>query len=353
VPEAIVPSLCLTAIDLFAGAGGATQGLTDAGFRVLGAVENDRPAANSYSANHPEVELWRDDIRKVAATEMMSRLGLDKGQLSLLKACPPCQGFSSLAEGRAAVDARRNDLVLDTIRFVRQFRPRAVMVENVRGLGRDARARTLTKALHDAGYVSKQYDVNAVQFGVPQRRKRLIVLALRGRRQRLPDALPAEGLDAPVSVETAFDQLATALNRVDDPLNVSRTLSDVVRKRVVAVPIGGNRFDLPIEHQLDCHKRIDGRKATASYGRMKLGEPAPTMTTRCTTVACGTFIHPTEHRGITLREAAALQTFPFTYKFVGGYDQIERQIGNAVPVLMAASLGRVVADCLRSTGGNS
>lgn len=339
----------LTAIDLFAGAGGATEGLKVAGFKVIGAVENDKAAADSYELNHAKVRLWREDVRKVSAATMLRELGIQRGELGLLKACPPCQGFSSLAEGRTVVDAQRNDLVIDTIRFIRQLRPRAVMIENVPGLGRDVRAKTLMDALIAAGYVCREYKVDAIQFGVPQRRKRLIILALRGLRSTLPNELPADGLDNPTPVKSAFDDLADALRQdPNDPLHVSRRLSDTVKNRVAAVPVNGNRFDLPIEHQLNCHKRIDAkhRNATASYGRIKLAVPAPTMTTRCTTVACGSFIHPTEDRGITLREAATLQTFPFGYQFSGSYGEIERQIGNAVPVRMAAALGSVVASCL-------
>ena len=171
----------LTVVDLFAGAGGATEGLKQAGFAAVGAVENDPAAARTYRLNHPEVTLWDSDIRKLTAAEMLRSLGLNRGELSLLKACPPCQGFSSLAEGRAEENAAQNDLVLDMIRFINALRPRAVMVENVPGLGRNKRAATLLAALAKAGYVARQYKVDAVQFGVPQRRKRLIILSLRGR----------------------------------------------------------------------------------------------------------------------------------------------------------------------------
>lgn len=340
-----------TAIDLFAGAGGATQGLKDAGFLVIGAVENDNAAATSYALNHDEVELWTEDIRKVTASSMLARLGLKPRQLTLLKACPPCQGFSSLAEGRVQVDEAQNDLVVDTLRFVRALRPQAVMLENVPGLGRDSRAKTVLDALRSLGYVARQYPVNAIQFGVPQRRKRLIILALRGVRRSLPDQLPAEGLDNPTSVRSAFDELADALKlNPNDPLNVHRSLSPVVAARVEAVPVNGTRFDLPLEHQLECHKRVGRtRSATASYGRIRADRPAPTMTTRCTTPACGSFIHPTEHRGITLREAATIQTFPFDYVFSGSYGEIERQIGNAVPVRMAKALGTVVSNLVTSS----
>ena len=334
----------LTAVDLFAGAGGATQGLKDAGFRVIGAVENDAAAARSYALNHNEVELWREDIRRITARSMLDKLGLVPGQLTLLKACPPCQGFSTLAEGRVTVNESQNDLVMDTLRFIRALRPNAVMLENVPGLGRDARSKLVVQALAQAGYAARQYKVNAVEFGVPQRRKRLIILALRGKRRKLPEVLLGKGLERHKTVRSAFDELAEALKRnPGDPLNVSRVLSPAVAARVEAVPVNGNRFDLPPEHQLDCHRRVGGgRNATASYGRIKADHPAPTMTTRCTTPACGSFIHPIEHRGITLREAATIQTFPFDYRFSGSYGEIERQIGNAVPVLMATALGVLV-----------
>jgi DNA (cytosine-5)-methyltransferase 1 len=339
----------LTAVDLFAGAGGATQGLRDVGFDVLGAVENDVAAAASYALNHPEVRLWSEDIRRVPAQRMRRDLALQAGELTLLKACPPCQGFSSLAEGRAAVDELQNDLVLDIRRFVRALRPRALLLENVPGLGRDARARTLVSFLDSLGYSSRQYKVNAQDFGVPQRRKRLIIVAARGLQRKLPEVLNGAGLDggAPATVRTAFAQLATELME-NDQLNRGRALVGTVLDRVRAVPVNGSRFDLPEHLRLACHNRLDDgwRSATGSYGRLRLDEPAPTMTTRCTTPACGSFIHPTEDRGITLREAATLQTFPASYRFTGTYGEIERQIGNAVPVRMASALGSAVLSVL-------
>lgn len=185
--------------------------------------------------------------------------------------------------------------------------------------------------------------VNATDFGVPQRRRRLIMLAMRGLKSKLPDTLVSEEPLAPVTVSDAFLFLSKN-RRAADPLDVGRTLSRLALKRVQAIPEGGNRFDLPEHLQLACHMKVDkrGRSATSSYGRMRWGQPSPTMTTRCTTIACGSFIHPSEHRGITLREAATLQTFPLSYDFAGNYGAIERQIGNAVPVTMADRLGSLV-----------
>lgn len=334
----------LTAIDLFAGAGGATQGLQDAGFEVVGAVEIDPVAAESYRLNHPEVELWEQDIRLLTASKMRVALGLESGELTLLKACPPCQGFSTLADGsKSAEDDPRNDLVGHTIRFVRALRPESVLVENVPGLGRDRRSGELLRSLESLGYSAKSYVVNAIDFGVPQRRKRFIILAFRGTKHIMPTKLSFDDLETPVTVRAAFAELEATISP-SDPLHVARKSSDLVQRRIAAVPVGGSRFDLPLDLQLDCHKNLVGskRSAAGSYGRLKWEEPAPTMTTRCTTPACGSFIHPDLDRGITLREAAAIQTFPVNYKFSGSHGAIERQIGNAVPVKMATGIARTV-----------
>jgi DNA (cytosine-5)-methyltransferase 1 len=334
----------VTAVDLFAGAGGATEGLRQAGLDVLAAVENEHQAANSYRVNHPKVILKEQDIRKVDAVSLRRELGLRPGSLGVLKACPPCQGFSSLAKGE--IDEDRNDLVLDITRFAIAFRPRVIILENVPGLRRDLRMSDFCEILSSHGYRFARYIVDAASFGVPQRRKRLIVIGVfRKIRHSLPDdltdLLPEDFQRGVITVGEAFAALELCLCD-DDPLNRPRRMADSVKARIEAIPINGTRFDLPDELALECHKKLRNsreRSATASYGRLRLDKPAPTMTTRCTTPACGSFVHPTENRGITLREAATLQTFPANYRFCGGYDSIERQIGNAVPVRMAKAIG--------------
>ncbi|MFF1459827.1 DNA cytosine methyltransferase [Streptomyces sp. NPDC058330] len=337
-----------SAVDLFAGAGGATRGLRDAGFMMLAAVENDREAAETYRKNHPKVCLFAEDIRAVDPLTLLGGTTVPPGELDLLKACPPCQGFSSLAKG--LVDERRNDLVLDTFRFVEALRPRIVLLENVPGLARDRRFPELGRLLMEAGYRLWTSTLDAAAFGVPQRRKRFICFAVREDLSfdfegDLTALLPANFRTFPRTARQALAHLARH-SRPGDPLDVHRRSSDTVEARIAAVPVGGGRFDLPEEHQLDCHKRLTSRHAAASYGRVKLDEPAPTMTTRCTTPACGRFIHPTKNRGLTLREAAVFQTFPLSYTFYGGYGSVERQIGNAVPVRMAKGLGLIASAVL-------
>lgn len=331
------------AIDLFAGAGGVTQGLLQAGYDIVGAIENDPVAARSYSANHPSVRLIVKDIRYVTARRFRRELGLQRGELDLLTACPPCQGWSSL--GLSSPTDPRNDLISEVFRFIQEFRPRAFVVENVPGLRRDARLARLIHRANHKGYQTKCYQVDAAEFGVPQHRKRLIILGLPDRTcsppGELAEALPANFDTRRRDSGEVFDAVKGA-NAASNSLHRARQSTPAVVARLEAIPVGGNRFDLPPDLSLKCHKRIHGRHATAAYGRIRADKPAPTLTTRCTTPACGTFVHPTEHRGITLLEAALLQTFPPTYIFEGGYDQIERQIGNALPVRLAEGLGRII-----------
>ena len=339
----------LTAIDLFAGAGGATEGLRRAGFRIVAAVENDPAAASTYHANHPEVVPLFVDIQSVPIRPIRLALGLKRGALTLLKACPPCRGYSTLAGSHR--DNPDNDLVADAWPWISEFRPSAFLLENVWGLRRDPRFARLVRRARGAGYRVGVYRIDAADFGVPQHRRRLIALGVRG-----PAKPPSNLLDELGDVlrprRTAADVFAAAegLDATVDPLHRGRNLSDAVLSRVRSIPVGGGRFDLPESLQLACHRAIEGRHATASYGRIRLDEPAPTMTTRCTTPACGRFIHPTENRGLTLREASLIQTFPPDYRFLGTYGQIERQIGNAVPVTLAEALGLVVRSMLRASG---
>ncbi|MBM7084323.1 DNA cytosine methyltransferase [Micromonospora humidisoli] len=343
----------LTCIDLFAGAGGATEGLRAAGYDVIGAVEVDPTAAASYRMNHPATRLWQRDIRELTASQVRRELGLESGGLTLLKACPPCQGFSTLARrDESPSDSARNDLVLDVVRFVRALRPAAVLLENVPGLERDSRFSRIKLAIERIGYSLTSFKLDAADVGVPQRRRRLIMIAIRGRRAQLPNSLPSLLgnwlVEEPKTARDALEELGKSVP-ADDALNRHRTHSSKVVARISAVPVGGTRFDLPAEHQLSCHVNLKKRSATASYGRVRLDAPAPTMTTRCVTPACGSFIHPTEHRGLTLREAAAFQTFPPSYHFSGDFGSIERQIGNAVPVRMAQVLGEAVKELLKKS----
>jgi DNA (cytosine-5)-methyltransferase 1 len=337
----------LTALDLFSGAGGTTQGLRDAGYNVVAAVENDSNAARSFEANHPDTKLFDRDIRHVQAPALARRLAASSDRLDLLTACPPCQPFSTLGSGDP--DDERNGLVSTIARFVQRLNPRTIVLENVPGLKAEPRFKRLVAQLAE-DYAMAEYIVQASDFGVPQRRRRIIVIGIEKSLGVDPpdDLLAALPRDFDVSARTAGQALAAArkISPDADPVHRARTPRPMTLARIKASKQGGGRLDLPAHLQLACHTRLDRRDATSIYGRIDPDQPAPTMTTRCTTPSCGRFVHPTEDRGLTLREAALLQAFPKSYKFEGGYDSIERQIGNAVPPRLAEALGVVVAGLL-------
>ena len=171
------------AIDVFSGCGGLTTGLKRAGFRVVGAVEVDQTSVQTYRLNHPEVHLWTKDVRDLSTRSVARKLDIRKGQLDLLAGCPPCQGFSTMRtlNGNRSNRDKRNDLLFEFLRFVETLRPKAVMMENVPGLATNSRFRRFCSRLQELGYVGEHRILDAAQYGVPQRRRRLIYLAGLGR----------------------------------------------------------------------------------------------------------------------------------------------------------------------------
>jgi DNA (cytosine-5)-methyltransferase 1 len=315
------------AIDLFSGCGGLTLGLKQAGFRVIGAVENDRLAVETYRANNKRVVVWEQDIRRLSGAEVMRRLKLRRGQLDLLAGCPPCQGFSTLTtlNGRVGKD-KRNDLVFQFLRFVRVLRPKAVMMENVPGLARNRRFKELRCKLRKLGYRVNQDVLNAADYGVPQRRRRFILVA--GRNAKIPFGRPARRMR---TVKETFKKLGRHAKY--DPLHIlPQKRSDKVKALIRLIPRnGGSRLDLGKRSQLECHKKFDGFKDV--YGRMAWNDVSPTITGGCCNPSKGRFLHPTKNRTITLREAALLQTFPPSYYFSlrRGKFPAAQMIGNALP----------------------
>lgn len=334
-----------TAIDLFAGAGGLTTGLKVAGFRVCAAVEVDHRAAATFRANHPRVRLESVDIRAVKCAPLMRKLGLKKGELDLLAGCPPCQGFSRLpTRNREALKDERNDLVFEFVRFVRAFFPKSLMFENVPGLIRNGRFQKFESQLRALGYSLDVKVLDASDYGVPQRRRRLIVLGARGR-TRLPLAEPCGERR---TVREAFASLTAAPGMSGDALHdLPVRHSNQVQALIRAIPAnGGGRLDLPLDMRLECHVRTNGFHDV--YGRMRWDAPSPTITSGCVNPSKGRFLHPAEHRAITLREAAILQGFPIDYVFLPehGKEAIAAMIGNALPPPFIAAHAKVVRDAL-------
>jgi DNA (cytosine-5)-methyltransferase 1 len=322
----------LIAFDVFSGAGGMTQGLKKAGFIVLGAIENDGLAVKTYLRNHPKVKVWEQDIRKVTGAEILNTLGIERGELDLLAGCPPCQGFSTMRtkNGRKKPKDFRNDLIFDYLRLIRTLKPKTVMLENVPALAKNFRMTRFKKALRDLGYDLNNTPeiLNTAHFGVPQRRRRMILLASRVGKIKMPK--PEKEI---VSVRQAIGKLAEPSKSKDPIHKLGEKRDPWTIELIKNIPAnGGSRTDLPKRFQLECHKRYpEGFKDV--YGRMSWDDVSPTITGGCVSPSKGRFLHPTQNRAITLREAAILQSFPQYYYFSldRGKTGVALMIGNALP----------------------
>ncbi|WP_154675485.1 DNA cytosine methyltransferase [Parafrankia elaeagni] len=343
-----------TVVDLFAGCGGGSMGFRKAGFAPVAAVEIDDLAAAAYEANLGLRPIVRD-IRDVSLDDLRAA-GVVPGELTLLFGCPPCQSFTVLRRGQdaSAYDRRRNDLIYEYLRMVRELRPRHLAFENVPGLvtGRwSSYFEVFRKMLADLEYKAVSHVVDAADYGVPQRRKRVLVVASRVAEPQLPpathhapDALPMPGQRLHLTVREAIGALrplASGQRDPDDRFHVARRHSEIALRRLRAVPEGGGRADLPDDLVLACHRDHQGHYDI--YGRMWWNQVAPTLTSGCTNVTRGRFAHPEQDRAITLREAMLLQTFPSDAQLAGGVEAMALQVGNAVPSLLARRIGEQIA----------
>jgi len=338
-----------TAIDVFCGCGGATAGLKKSGFRVLAGVELSEAAAEAFRLNHPEVELYRNDIRDLHPAKLLRELGLRKKELDLLIGCSPCQGFSRMRtrNRREAADDPRNDLVFEFVRLTKGLLPKAIVFENVPGLMHDTRFAAMVQALEHLGYSVSSGILELSQYGVPQRRKRLILTGSRAGRIGLPTASGRR-----MTVRDAIGGLPRPAKSAD-PLQKSVTAhSDDIKKKIAKIPKnGGSRIDLGEDEQLPCHTKVDGFHDV--YGRMSWNKPSPTITRFSLNPSKGRYLHPTQNRAISLREAALLQTLPPSYKFPleeYGRGAVASMIGEVLPPLFAEQLAYHVQKHLEVAG---
>ena len=320
------PTKKLIAVDLFCGVGGTTLGLKKAGFKVIGAVDNMPEAVRGYKMNHRKVKVWQESIQKISPEDMMKALNIKKGEIDLVAGCPPCQGFSTLKNGKqASNDTKRNDLVFEYGRFVEALLPKTIMLENVSGLMKDERMKILGRQLENLDYKIKYDILNAADYGVPQRRKRLVLIG-----SRIGDVELSRRKKKKVSVKDAIQYLQKDNTDKLHQIRIQHT-KDVLRIIEKIPKDGGLRNELPVQYRLPCHKKSAGFKDV--YGRMKWDDVAPTLTGGCTAPSKGRFLHPEENRAISLREASLLQGFPKKYKFPLDINKttIAILIGNAFP----------------------
>jgi DNA (cytosine-5)-methyltransferase 1 len=346
------------AVDLFAGAGGFSLGAISAGVSIAFAVENDRHSVTSYGENickkvsRGQTKLFDCDIETLDPIVLKHQF-FSSRDCDLLLGGPPCQGFSTHRILGAGVDDPRNKLILAYFDFVKALRPRVFLMENVPGILWDRHKPYLSQFYasgSDAGYsLFNPVTIDARDFGIPQRRRRVFILGVRDDIPCHDFKWPPEPSHSDPRKESGhllpwmpcLDVFAPSTD--DDPNNVHMSHGNELIEAFRKTPAnGGSRTSSG--RMLPCHVNHDGHKDV--YGRIDPYQPAPTMTTACINPSKGRFVHPTEHHGITARQAARIQTFPDSYEFYGGLIAAGRQIGNAVPVELGAALIRHIKPLL-------
>ena len=334
-------------VDLFCGAGGLTRGFLDEGFDVRGGFDIDVTCRHPYERNNeaPFIEM---DISRLAGEEVGDLLAGSPARV--VAGCAPCQQFSRYTQrGREDVKPEKWGLLHSFARIVDEVKPDVVTMENVVDLKRHQVFREFQASLVRAGYKVTVRQVDCREYGVPQRRKRLVVFAALDRPVSLVP--PTHAPDDFVTVREAIgsmEPLQAGAASAIDPIHRSSALSPINLQRIRSSKPGGTWRDWDETLRADCHRKTSGKTYKSVYGRLTWDDPAPTITTQATGYGNGRFGHPDQDRGLSLREMALLQTFPPAYEFVQQGEEIRmttvsRHIGNAVPV----ALGRAIARSIR------
>lgn len=349
----------LTVVDLFAGAGGLSCGLEMAGMECILGIDYQPAAMDTFKENHKNAQSLTGDIRGIQSAAILKAVG--KKKVGLVCGGPPCQGFSTVGPGNA--DDGRNHLFLEFVRIVKLLKPEFILLENVTGLLARKNEPTLRAMLSCFQKIGYQMDVDvlsAQHYGVPEKRRRTIII---GNRLGLANAYPHKtfldsshetgSLPSPRTVGWAFENLIRKNGIVYNHDIPSAAISnETERARIRHIPEGKSvRYESDqVEHlprnlwfDVDWRTISEGRFREARLSRLSRDSCGPTITTSRTAN-----YHPTEDRYITAREAAAIQSFPPSYKFMGSVTQQFRQIGNAVPPLMAKAIGETI---LKIRGG--
>jgi DNA (cytosine-5)-methyltransferase 1 len=386
----------MKSVDLFAGAGGLSCGLQQAGITPVLANEWIPQFAQTYQLNHPDTDVMVGDVREVSETHLRHKLGVSDGDIDLVVGGPPCQGFSINAPIRS-LDDERNHLFKDFLRVVWLLKPKAVLIENVPGivsLGRGTVVEQIYKELQSLGYTVKHKILFAGHYGVPQMRFRTVFIGIRhfkgditfpepqynaravtnftGARELCLSVPPlfAQALKPHTTVWDAMSDLPEIANgamaspaayatlpetpyqhylRAGNPAltaHCSAKLAKINLDRLRHIPQGGSWRDIPYDLLPAGLQRARRTDHTKRYGRLHPKSLCSTVLTKCDP-HWGSFFHPTQDRIISVREAARIQSFPDSYAFSGSMTQQYEQIGNAVPPLLGKAVGDEIVKLLR------
>jgi DNA (cytosine-5-)-methyltransferase len=335
-------------VDLFCGIGGLSYGMKSKGFRVLKGFDLDETCKYAYEVNNG-AEFVHKDIRQVTKEDIAPLYS--KYAIRVLAGCAPCQPFSSYAFKNKNKDQDKYSLLEEFGRLVSEVQPDIVTMENVPAIASfklKAVLADFVRTLQEEGYCVSYQVVFCPDYGIPQTRKRLVLLASKkGEIKLIPPTHEKENYVTVRDVIGGLPVLKAGECCPTDSLHRCRALSEINLRRIKVTPYGGGWKDWPEELLLFCHKKKKGKSFGSVYGRMTWDKPAPTMTTLCTGLGNGRFGHPIQNRAISIREAALFQTFPLAYKFFKDEQEISmtkasRYIGNAVP----PKLGEIIAESI-------
>lgn len=369
-----MPKARPTVIDLFCGAGGLSEGFRQAGFKVLIGNDVDQASGRTFAATHPEAHFIGTPIQDLSVGRLLNIAGLAKGELDVLVGGPPCQGYSVYNHKRGMGDPRAR-LFEEYMRIVAGLRPKWIVMENVTGITSIENGELVQEILtrfSELGYQVDYRVLKAEQYGIPQERRRVFFIGNRlGLSNPFPVPTHGPGLLPYVTVAQAISDLpvlangggievakyrSAAKSAFQRALRGNRTtvanhfaprLSPINMQRMAHIPQGGSWRDIPVHLLPEGMKRAKRSDHTKRYGRLSEGGLACTILTKCD-LHWGAYIHPTQDRAISVREAARLQSFPDSFEFFGSRTEQYVQIGNAVPPL----LGKAVAEAVltASTG---
>lgn len=346
-------------VDLFCGVGGLSHGFVKEKIKVKAGIDFDNSCAYAFETNNKATFLHRD-IKEFSSNELKNLYSQEK--YKILVGCAPCQPFSIYNRKSSNCENRPEDkwgLLYSFSNLIDELEPEIVSMENVPLLLKFNEGKVFNdfvKRLEEKNYFVSYKILNAQDYGVAQRRKRLILLASKfGPISIIP---PTHNKNSFVTVKDVIGHLPKINDGEtcsSDPLHYSKKLSEINKKRIQSSKEGGSWKDWDESLWLECHKKESGKAFSSVYGRMKWDDVAPTMTTYCIGLSNGRFGHPEQDRAISLREAALFQSFPENYKFIDPNTEfsspnIARQIGNAVPVGLGIAIAKSIKNHIKSFG---
>ncbi len=337
-------------VDIFCGAGGLTHGFQQSGLKVKAGIDSDLTCKYAYEHNN-NAKFIHIDIRELKPVTALQLF--DSESIKILAGCAPCQPFSShtLKYKLGNKDSRWN-LINYFEDIVLQVSPDIVTIENVPRLSKESIFSEFVANLDKQGYKVWWGNIRCAQYGIPQSRIRLVLLASKlGAISLIPSTHEREQYIKAQDVIADLPPIKAGNVDNNDHLHRAAGLTDINLKRIRQSVPGGSWKTWDKELMLQCHKRQSGRSYVSIYGRMSWGELAPTITTQFYNIGTGRFGHPEQDRALSLREGALLQTFPLDYQFYDSQKPLPlsvtaRHIGNAVPVRLGYIIGKSIIEHL-------